>query len=41
MEKINQMIRKIGLDQRFDTFKRFQADHYGGNRQWLRCIAKK
>lgn len=41
MEKINQMIRKIGLDQGFDTFKRFQADHYGGNRQWLRCIAKK
>ena len=41
MEKINQMIRKIGLDQGFDTFKQFQADKYGGDRQWLRCIAQK
>ena len=39
--KFNQTMKKIGFLQPFDTFKQFHADTYGGERQWLRCIAKK
>ena len=39
--KINSLLHKIGLPQVFDTFQQFQADQYGGDRQWLRCIAQK
>ena len=28
-------------DLEVDTFQQFQADQYGGDRQWLRCIAQK
>ena len=41
MEKGNQMMNKFGLPKAFDTFSQFQADQYGGERQWLRCIAQK
>ena len=41
MEKVNQMMNKFGLPKAFDTFSQFQADQYGGERQWLRCIAQK
>ena len=39
--KINCMMSIFRLPQIFDTFRRFQADQYGGDRQWLRCIAQK
>jgi len=39
--KINGLISRYGFVKPFDTFKQFQADHYGGDRQWLRCIAQK
>ena len=41
MEKVNQMMNKFGLPKAFDTFRQFQSDHYGDERQWLRCIAQK
>jgi 2-polyprenyl-3-methyl-5-hydroxy-6-metoxy-1,4-benzoquinol methylase len=41
MLKVNQMMNKFGLPIAFDTFRQFQSDHYGGERQWLRCIAQK
>lgn len=41
VSKINSLLHKIGLPQVFDTFQQFQADKYGGDRQWLRCIAQK
>ena len=40
-EKANKIFNKIGLPLIFDIFKRIEADKYGGNRQWLRCIAQK
>ena len=39
--KLNNLSDKIGLPKVFDTFRQFQSEHYGGNRQWLRCIAQK
>jgi SAM-dependent methyltransferase len=39
--KVNKFMRKVGFTPPFDTFRQFQADNYGGNRQWLRCIAQK
>jgi hypothetical protein len=39
--KINGLTSRYGFVKPFDTFKQFQADHYGGDRQWLRCIAQK
>ena len=39
--KLNQIMNKISFPLRFDTFKQFEADQYGGDRQWLRCIAQK
>jgi len=38
--KLNQSLKKIGFPKMFDTFRQFQADQYGGDRQWLRCIAQ-
>ena len=39
--KINSLISNIGFLKPFDTFKQFQSENYGGDRQWLRCIAQK
>ena len=39
--KIKQLARKFGFNYNFDTFRQFHADEYGGDRQWLRCVAKK
>ena len=39
--KVNQIMNKFRLPIVFDTFRQFQTDHYGGERQWLRCIAQK
>jgi 2-polyprenyl-3-methyl-5-hydroxy-6-metoxy-1,4-benzoquinol methylase len=39
--KINRLFQKSGLPKPFNTFRQFQSDHYGGDRQWLRCIAQK
>jgi 2-polyprenyl-3-methyl-5-hydroxy-6-metoxy-1,4-benzoquinol methylase len=39
--KINQVMKKINLPQPFDVFRQFHANEYGGDRQWLRCIAQK
>lgn len=39
--KVNRVMYKIGLPQVIDTFWQFQANQYGGDRQWLRCIAQK
>ena len=37
----NSFMRRIGAPLEINTFQRFEADQYGGDRQWLRCIAKK
>ncbi len=39
--KINRLMKKMKLPNKFNTFRQFQADQYGGERQWLRCIAQK
>ena len=39
--KVNQIMKKFSLPIAFDTFRQFQTYHYGGERQWLRCIAQK
>ena len=39
--KINRLMKKIGVPHIFDGFRQFEADQYGGNRQWLRCLAQK
>ena len=39
--KINQAMKKIGFSQPFKTIKQFNADKYGGDRMWLRCVAQK
>ena len=39
--KVNRLFLKLGLPKPLNTFRQFQSDHYGGTRQWLRCIAKK
>ena len=41
VNKINRLMNKIGAPKVFDTFRQFSADQYGGDRQWLRCIAQK
>ena len=38
---INRAMASVGIEKQLRTFARFQADTYGGNRHWLRCIAKK
>jgi len=40
-DKANSILDKLGLPQLFNTFQQFQSDCYGGNPQWLRCVAKK
>jgi len=37
----NRFFQKRSINYTIDTFGQFKADRYGGNRQWLRCIAKK
>ena len=39
--KINSLMSNISFLKPFDTFKQFQSENYGGDRQWLRCIAQK
>ncbi len=39
--RINKGMMKFGSKALFDTFIQFQADAYGGERHWLRCIARK
>jgi len=39
--KFNSFMEKIGLPAVIDTFRQFQSNKYGGDRQWLRCIAQK
>jgi SAM-dependent methyltransferase len=38
---INRMLQLFGAKKGFNTFKQFQADSYGGRRNWLRCLAIK
>jgi len=39
--KINLVMNKIGFPKPFKIIKQFNAEKYGGDRMWLRCIAKK
>ena len=39
--KVNHLLKKFGAPSIFDVFKQIQAGQYGGNRQWLRCLAQK
>ena len=39
--RANKILIRLGLEMQFNTFARFQADTYGGERQWLRCLARK
>jgi len=43
VNKINQLANKFGLSTPLDKlrFRQFHADEYGGERQWLRCLAQK
>lgn len=38
---VNRGFRVLGVRKRLNTFKKFQSDTYGGNRQWLRYLGKK
>ena len=38
---VNKIAANLGLGPLLDTFSQFEADQYGGQRQWLRCIAQK
>ena len=38
---INKGLASVGVKKRINTFKKFQSDTYGEDRQWLRCIARK
>lgn len=38
---INKALGVAGVKKRFNTFRKFQSDAYGEDRQWLRCIARK
>ena len=41
IEKAALFLKKTRMPEIFNTFRRFQSDQYGGDRQWLRCIAQK
>lgn len=41
ISRMNKVLKKLGVEKQFNTFGRFQADAYGGQRQWLRCLARK
>lgn len=41
LSQLSRLLKRCGINIDFDTFKQFQATQYGGDRQWLRCIAKK
>ena len=38
---VNKIAAHLGLAPLLDTFSQLEADQYGGERQWLRCIAQK
>lgn len=38
---INMVLTGLGINKKLSTFGQFQADTYSGDRQWLRCLAKK
>ena len=38
---MNKGLGRLGIDWRLDTFKKFQAETYGDDRLWLRCLATK
>jgi 2-polyprenyl-3-methyl-5-hydroxy-6-metoxy-1,4-benzoquinol methylase len=38
---VNKIAANLGLAPLLDTFSQFEADQYGGERQWLRCIGQK
>ena len=40
-EKINRLMLNLGMTAPFDLLRKFHANEYGGDRQWLRCIARK
>ena len=40
LRRINNIFIRFGFQPVFDTFDQLQADQYGGNRHWLRCITK-
>ena len=41
LSQLSRILKRCGINIDFDTFKQFQATQYGGDRQWLRCVAKK
>jgi 2-polyprenyl-3-methyl-5-hydroxy-6-metoxy-1,4-benzoquinol methylase len=41
LDLLNRVLGIANLKMKFDTFSRFQANSYGGERQWLRSIGQK
>ena len=41
LDFLNRVLGIANLKMKFDTFSRFQANSYGGERQWLRSIGQK
>jgi SAM-dependent methyltransferase len=39
--RMNKVLARTGVERTINTFPQFQADRYGGDRQWLRCLARK
>ena len=39
--KLNFIFNKFGINFKYDTFKKFESNNYGGNRIWIRCIMQK
>ena len=39
--RINRVMANLGIEKQLNTFGQFQTDRIGGDRQWLRCIARK
>jgi len=37
--RVNSVLRRIGVN--LDEFSLFQSDRYGGDRNWIRCIARR
>jgi 2-polyprenyl-3-methyl-5-hydroxy-6-metoxy-1,4-benzoquinol methylase len=38
---VNKIAANLVFPDFFDTFSQFESDQYGGDRQWLRCLAQK
>jgi 2-polyprenyl-3-methyl-5-hydroxy-6-metoxy-1,4-benzoquinol methylase len=38
---VNKIAANLVSPDFIDTFSQFESDHYGGDRQWLRCLAQK